>query len=79
VGEQRYPGWVLNHPARATRWVRAATTLMVPKEEDAQIYTIWGGVGVVAAKENETDEAILWRKRIVLRACLIQKHGRCVG
>jgi hypothetical protein len=23
-GEERHPGWVLEHPGRATRWVRAA-------------------------------------------------------
>ena len=31
--------WVLDHPARATLWVRAATTFMLPKEEDTQVYT----------------------------------------
>jgi hypothetical protein len=35
VGEQRHPGWVLEHPGHATRWMRAATTFMVPKEEGA--------------------------------------------
>jgi hypothetical protein len=34
---------VLEHPARATRWVRAATILILPKEEDSQIYSIRGG------------------------------------
>lgn len=46
VGEQCHPGWVLEYPARATRWVKAATTFMVPKEEDAQIYPIWRGLGL---------------------------------
>jgi len=39
VGEQHHPGWVLEHPVRAARWVRAATILILPKEEDAQIYS----------------------------------------
>ena len=33
--------WVLDHPARATFWVRAATTLISPKEEDASLL-VWG-------------------------------------
>jgi hypothetical protein len=37
-GEGRHPGWVLEHPARATRWVRAATILILPKEADVPIY-----------------------------------------
>lgn len=43
VGEQRHPGWVLEHPGRATRWVRAATIFISLKAADAPIYSIWGG------------------------------------
>lgn len=44
VGEQRHPGWVLEHPGRATRWVRAARVFISPKAADVPIYPrYWGG------------------------------------
>jgi hypothetical protein len=41
--EERYPGWVLEYPGRATRWVKAARILIVPKAADVPIYLRWGG------------------------------------
>jgi hypothetical protein len=38
VGEQRHPRWVLEHPGRATGWVRAATTSILPEAADVPIY-----------------------------------------
>jgi hypothetical protein len=45
VGEQRHPGLVLEHPGRATRWVRAATIFILPEAADPPIYSMWGGGG----------------------------------
>lgn len=50
--------WVLEHPARATRWVRAAAILILPKEEDAQIYSMLGGMRETANYGNsQRDKA----------------------
>jgi hypothetical protein len=43
-GEERHPGWVLEHLGRATFGVRAATIFILPKAEDVQIY-LRGGAG----------------------------------
>lgn len=48
------PGWVLEHPSRATRWVRAARSFILPKVADVPIYLRWGGGG--KGGEDEMDE-----------------------
>lgn len=38
---------MLEHPGRATSWVRAATTFILPETADVPIYPIWWGGGNV--------------------------------
>lgn len=52
-GEKRHPGWVLKYPGRATFGVRAATVFILPKTEDVQIYSRWGGAGFGAAAKGK--------------------------
>jgi hypothetical protein len=42
VGEERHPGWVLEHPGRATR--EGGDDFVLPKAEDVPIYLRWGRI-----------------------------------
>jgi len=49
-GEERHPGWVLEHLGRATFGVRAATIFILPKAEDVQIYL--RGVSMIRGRSS---------------------------
>jgi hypothetical protein len=57
-GEERFSGWVLEHPGRAMRWVRAATILISFKAADVSIYLRgWLGKSEVS---DLSDYLSLW-------------------
>jgi hypothetical protein len=48
---------MLEHPGRATSWVRAATTFILPETADVPIYRRWGG-GMGAPRLSDQSDRV---------------------